>query len=178
MFEFDDIDFINQGWDADFNNYYNTPESTKILGNFKVDNSFYLDMPITTGRWRLHIAKPSGNLTGFTSTYKDVIPVLDPVKGYIEKEYEIQAMEYDVSKDMLYVDIELFDNSLSAGVVYGAVAVVLLIVGAMSANSVLVKVEALIKTTGGAIKSSTIPILAISSIFILPLLIPILAKGK
>lgn len=167
FFDKDDFDFINGGLGV-----YNPIDHTKVMNNFLMDKG--LDgISLTVGEWRLHITNPNNKASaGIHTSIKDTVKVIDPVKGVVDKKYEIVGVEYDLVGEMIYVDIKIYQNPIPILLIYGAIAVGLTVIGAMALNSILVKVEQLFTETTGLLNSTGSKMIIL--VFLIPLLSPFL----
>jgi hypothetical protein len=99
------------------------------------------DITLTKGRYVFTVGKP----VKFTEVFggqKGVVDVYDhDAGGTVQKRFKVTSLVYDVQNDTLAIGVNIIDNPIPIAVIWGAVAVICLITGAVTVNSVLENVE-------------------------------------
>ena len=155
---FDDIDFSQP-----INNTY---VSNDAFWKSNVNN----DLILSTGKYKLTIGNPTGNVNEIEKSFSGVAAFVDNDGQIYNKNYDIYKWDYDVQKNKLYLYLDLKQNPIPIFILYGAIAITLMVAGAISVNSVLEHVEKLSDNVTSNLLSSPV-IWAIVAIFLIPVLI-------
>jgi hypothetical protein len=123
------------------------PESTgtKAAQKYPIHSKIGDGLRMVKGRYRLTVenVSPNADFSDF-----DGLGATVPVDG-VEKKYTIDRISYDVGGSTLLIDITIIDNPIPLFVLWGAIAITVAIIGALSVNSVLTKVETLANSPAG-----------------------------
>lgn len=137
----------------------------------KLPNSQFM---MTKGRWKLFISNPANATTVFERVVDSVSVVGE--FGPEVKDYVIEKTVLDLENNMLEVTINIIHNPIPILIIYGAIAGILAIIGSITINSVLTKIE---KVTEPVFDIVSKPMVwAIIAIFLLPILKPFIGKVK
>lgn len=155
---FDDIDFSQ-------------PVDALFVDNTLAPNTLDSDFLLETGKYKLTIGNPTGIISNLESSFTASKEFINPETGQFEtKTVKVYKWDYDVQNNKLHLYIDYHNFAVTALMVYGVIAIVLVVAGAIATNSVLEKVE---KVTGGI--SDTIKgnpaIWAIIAIFLIPVMV-------
>lgn len=171
--------------DFDFGDLHNvffpSDNTSTNVSNRRIDTSkLPKDLTITKGKYRFKIGNPTGTMpTGFTQK-QDIVMFIDEQGNFKEKAYTVDAVRYDAVDNKLYVDVDVLENPIPLFIIWGAVAAVVMIVGAITADSILEDVSSL---TDNAVvepvkELGKQPIVwAVLAIFLIPVLLSLTKKG-
>jgi len=100
---------------------------------------------LSKGSYRLTIGKPQGVLSKTFERQVTFASYFDDSGKYQQHKVSVDSIVYDNINNKVIVDITLYDNPIFIPifVIWGAVAVVVAVTGAIAVNSILEKIEVL-----------------------------------
>lgn len=153
---------------------FTEPETTKtIAGTFPYLEKLQHKV-ITKGKWKLTIQNPIGDVP--FETIRDSVMTYSERDGAKIKRYEIIDYIFFPERNEAEIIINVLDNPIPLFVIWGAVALAVMITGAIATNSVLVDITKIVDDIG------TSPlVIGVLLIFLIPVLITggkFIKKGK
>lgn len=143
---------------------------------FGISPDINQSLQLTKGSYRLKIGNPTGTITGFRDKIQDFVVV-----DSMEKGFKVFKLKYSIMEDKLFVSITIKDNPIPVLVIWGAVAIAVMITGAITMGSVLEDITPIatpiVETISQLPKIVNSPLgYGIILIFLLPLLLPLFKK--
>jgi heme exporter protein D len=171
--------------DYNYGDFFPSDRTKVNFTQYQIVDNLPKDLLITKGKWRLTIGRPAGVTPTTWNKSTQYFAYIDTDGQYQQKPYTVEGVTYDAVNDKLLVDINIIENPIPLFIVWGAVAVVVLVVGAITAKSILESVTKLAEdVTNDAIvkpvtKLGTQPIVwAVVAIFLLPVVSIFISKIK
>lgn len=128
-------------WD-EYYDYGENPNDNTFVNTTPVVSK-YDGVLLTKGKYKLTIANPTGKIDNFGS-YADTIDFVDYDGVFQSKRYVVSGSKYDAVNDKLIIWIEILENPIPIFVIWGAVAIAVMITGAITTDSILEDVEKIV----------------------------------
>ena len=135
---------------------YTMPDATFITTNQLDGVDKNGGILLRKGLWKFVISNPSGTIDNYKAI-EDYAVFVDDDGNICHKKYMIESVSIDVPNNKLNVFVRIYENPIPAVVIYGAIWATVIIIGAISANSVLESVEEVI----GSVASPNIILLVV-----------------
>jgi hypothetical protein len=142
-------------------------DATSTKQGFEISENIDKGMLLSKGRYIFTIGKPAGTITDLKELLKDSIVVDGELK-----DFEIYDLKYNFQNDKLQLFVNIIDNPIPILVIWGAVAIAVMITGAITTSSILEDITPIVDVV-------TSPIgYGILLIFLIPIIIPLLKQLK
>lgn len=142
-------------------------DATFTKQGFEISDNIDKGMSLSKGKYIFTIGKPAGTVTDLKELLKDSIVV----DGQL-KDFEIYDLKYDFQNDKLQLFVNIIDNPIPILVIWGAVAIAVMITGAITTHSILESITPIVDVV-------TSPLgYGILLIFLIPIIMPLFKKGK
>lgn len=169
-----DIDLPDRITPSDYDLTQKSESTYFAHGLYPISPNVNPDEMLSAGTYEFYISNPDGSVN-IDELLEGSLQTPTEDEDAKKVNFEIIKTHYAPANDMAVITVKILDDP-PVFLIYGAVAVVLFVVGALSINSILESVVKVAESVGNLLKSPAT--YGIILIFLLPLVLPLLSKGK